>query len=528
MNLDKKQRTIVAVVGGLLLLLVAWRFVQAFSGGGSRARGRGGGTSRKIVVDTVKKDRLVLDYELVADVRSSQTVDVIAETTGRLEEVPFLEGDEVHKGDLVAKIDDADALANLYKVKSDLANARFTYYQLLSQRELTGVEASSQVTIAEADLNAARAGVEKNQAAYRAALTQGKTSVAQAAANLERAKANLRQAEVDFNQSKVKYERTLGLQRQGFVSRADVQDAYADVLSKHATVDARKAEVVAAQTEVDNSQEQAKRDAVSAKADILTARTQQASADASLDRAVAGTSRSRSFEQQLLAQQSLVDAAEAEFKGAELRLQDTSVRSPIDGYVSARRIDSGTVVNTGDVILTIQGRKEVWVVAALPQEIYSYVTKGASCKVKIDGMRDKLFEGYIFQKDSAVDPNSRQFNIRVKIDDPESTVKPGMFARVLLQLGPQDPQPLIPSAALLEPDDEQRTAKVYKVVDSKVQLVDIRFGRSDGERTLVREGLEPGDQVVVQTAFKLEEGQEVEAHQAEPSATPTPTSTESR
>ena len=456
-----------------------------------------------------------INYELVGDVKSSQTVDVVAKTTGLLEEVPFLEGDPVSKGDLLAKIDDAQALATLYKVKSDLANARFTYYQLKSQQDLTDVQASSQVTIAEADLKAAQAGVNKNKAVYNAALTQGKTTVAQAQANFEGAKANLRQAQVDFNQSKVKYERVQGLQRQGFVSRADVQDAYADVLSKHAAVDASKAQVRAAETEVSNSKEQAKRDAVSTQADILTAQTQRASALASLDEARAGTSRSRSFEQQLLAQRSLVEAAEAELQSAELGLKDTILVSPIDGFVSRRRLDPGTVVNFGDIILTVQSGKEVWVVAALPQEIYNYVQKGASCQVKIDGMRDRLFSGYIHQKDSTVDPDSRQFNIRVKIDDPEGDVKPGMFARVLLSLGPEGPQLLVPSSALFDRDDNRRTAKVYKVVDSRISIEEVAFGLSNGTETLIKEGLSAGDEVVIQTAFTLEDGQKVDAFHAD-------------
>ncbi|MCA9780233.1 MAG: efflux RND transporter periplasmic adaptor subunit, partial [Candidatus Eremiobacteraeota bacterium] len=336
------------------------------------------------------------------------------------------------------------------------------------------------------------------------------SSVAQAQANLAGAQSQARQAEVDFNQTKVQYERMLGLQRQGFVSTADVQDAYAEVLSSHAAVQARKADVKAAETMVDNAREQAKKDAVSAEADIQTSRHGAESARATVAEAQAGTSRSESFQQQLRAQQSLVEAAQAELQSAQLQVQDTSLESPVNGFVSQRQLDPGTLVNVGDVILTVQAGGEVWVVASLPQEIYNYVNKGASCQVKIDGLRDRNFEAYIFSKDSSINEVSRQFSIRVKIDDPDKMVKPGMFARVLLTLGPSGERLVVPTSALLNRNDEARTATAYKVVDGKVQVVNLELGPGDDDKTIVVKGLEDGDTVVVQTANPLTDGQEVD------------------
>lgn len=509
----------VTVIVALVALLVGWRFIQVLSGK-ARPTGRGGGTSRTVVVDQVRRGELRFDYEIVGNVESTQTVDVVARTAGVLEELPLLEGDEVKKGDLLARIDDAQALAAFYKFKGDLANARFTYHQLLSQRELTEVQASSGVAIAAAELDAARAGLEKSRSVYKATLTQGQSSVAQSQANLEKVKATLRQAVVDYNQSKTAYDRMLGLQRQGFVSRADLQDSYAEVLSKHAAVDAQRAEVAAAERAVINSREQARKDSVSARADILTSETRQTSASAALAEARAGTSKSLSFEQQLLAQKSLVEAAEAELKGAELALEDTTIESPITGFVSDRRLDPGAVAHVGDVIMTVQAGGEVWVVAALPQEVYSYVHKDTPCKVRVDGLRGRLFDAFIYRKDSAVDAASRQFNIRVKIEDAEGEVKPGMFARVLLSLGPDGPRLLAPSAALSRRDDEARTGIVYKVVEGKVQRTEVKFGPNDGPNTLITEGLQEGDLVVVQTAVPLKDGQEVKAERAKAKPAP--------
>jgi len=510
-------------IGGLVLLLVLWRFGTIFLGGhDGPITGRARGTSRKVAVDQTRYDQLKFNYEIVGNVESIQTVDVVARTSGILEEVEKLAGDPVKKGEVLVKIDDARAMAALYKAKSDLANAQFTYYQLQSQRELTDVQASSEVSIAKADLQTARAGVEKSQSVYEATVTQGEATVAQAQANLEGVKAQLRQAKVAFDQTKVAYDRFLTLQRKGFVSAADVQDAYAEVLSAHATVQARQADLKAAEKAVANARQQAKKERVSSRADIQTSRLAEASAQAGVDQAQAGTSRSQSFQQQLLAQQSLVEAAEAELQSAQLQVEDTTLRSPVDGFVSNRRLDPGTLVNVGDLILTVQAGEEVWVIASLPQEIYNYVEVGAKCQVKVDGLRNRLFDAYISSKDSAVDTASRQFNIRVKIDDPENEVKPGMFVRVLLTLGPDGDRLTVPTSALLNRNDVERTAQVYRVVDGRVEVVDVELGPSDREKALVRSGLEEGDVVVVQTAGSLRDGQEVETQSVTPRPELTP------
>ena len=526
------------IIGAVIVLLVLFRFGMIMLGKGGSSQGRARGTSSKVAVDKTRMDKLDFNYEVVGNVESVQTVDVVARTSGLIEDVNKLAGDPVQKGELLVKIDDARALAAVYKAQSDLANARFTYHQLQSQEELTRVQAESDVSIARADLSAAQAGVKKAESVYSATLTQGDATVAQARASLEGVRAQLRQATVAYNQTKVSYERYLTLQRQGFVSAADVQDSYAEVLSAHATMEARRADLQAAEKQVANAQQQARKDNVSSQADIQTSRLTAESARANVAKADAGISKSQSFQQQLLAQRSLVDAAQAELKTAELQLKDTELRSPVDGFVSERRLDPGTLVNVGDLIMTVQAGQEVWVVASLPQEIYNYVNRGASCEIKVDGLRNRNFQAYIYSKDAAVDAGSRQFNIRVKIDDPENEVKPGMFARVLLILGPEGKRLTVPTSALLNRDDTERTAQVYRVTNGKVEIVDVQLGPSDSEKALVQSGLEEGDTVVVQTARSLRDGQEVQTESVRvnepqpektlnvsPSPSPSPTST---
>lgn len=113
--------------------------------------------------------------------------------------------------------------------------------------------------------------------------------------------------------------------------------------------------------------------------------------------------------------------------------------------------------------------------APLAQELYPQVERGHECDISIDGLRNKVFRARVSSKDPAVDTASRQFNIRVKIYDPKGMVRPGMFARVHLELGSRDAQLTIPTAALQDKNDKQQSAVVYRVVNHQVQRANLRF-----------------------------------------------------
>lgn len=508
------------VVAAAFLGLVGYRVYQSVSkpGGKSGRRSRAGAAVPPVTVDKASMRRLQFQYDQVGNVESSQNVDIVAKSAGPILELLVRQGDPVQKGQVLVRVDPSQARANLLKKKSDLANAQFTYYQLQSQQQLTDVQASSGISIASADLQAAHANLDKTQQVYSATRTQGVTTITQAEAKLVGAKAQLRQSQVDFDTAKAKYERMLGLQRQGFASNADVQDTYRTLLSSNAAVDLQEANVRAAEKEVVNAGAQAKKDTVSAKADIDVSRLNEVSKHASLAEAEAGISKSAAFRQQLKAQESLVHAAEADLETAQLQLQDTVLRSPVNGFVSDRKLDVGAMASLGTAILTVQSGQQVWVVTSLPQEVFARVNKGHVCEVSIDGLRGQVFPGRVFSKDAAIDTATRQFNVRVTLEDQKHLVKPGMFARVKLQVGPPDPQLTIPNAALNDKDMEKRTATVYKVVDKQVQLVNVTYTRSDTKNTVITKGLADGDVVVTQSQGRLKNGQKVDPQsvQAEP------------
>lgn len=503
----KKALIAISVLFVLLASLVVWRLWQRAA---SPTAVRGEAPPALVAADPVTRKKLQFDLDQVGNVESQQNVDILSRTAGPITELVVREGDRVSKGQFLGRIDPSTAQAKLFKARSSLANARANYYEQLAQRQLTEVQTRSSVVIAAADANAAGSDVQKTKKVYVATQKQGRMTVAESRAKLVGAQAQQRQAQVDFDKAKSQYQRMLELQAQGFASNADLQDSYREVLAKHAARDLQKANVVAATRAVANAQSQADKDNTSAFSDIQTSRFTQASKRASLEEAQAGTAKTRAFEQRLASLQSLVDSATAELKTAELELDQTVLRSPVDGYVSARKLAEGQVTSIGNAILTVQSGGEVWVVAPLAQETYPLIERGHECKISIDGIRNKVFQGKVFAKDPAVDAASRQYNIRIKLYDPKAMVRPGMFARVHLELGSREPQLCVPTAALNDKNEKQQTAAVFRISGDKVQRVPIRYLWAGPSDTVLSTGLQEGDRVVTQTASVLTEGQKVQ------------------
>ena len=473
-----------------------------------------------VAVSIAQKRTVQWNFEPVGTVESRENVDISAKSAGRISAIYVRRGDKVKKGQVLVKIDADQARANLLKKRGDLANARFTYYQQLAQQEMTSVTATTGISKAQADLSAAAAGVDKSQHVYRATLTQGRAQIAQSQARLVGSQAQLRQALVDFEKAKVHYERMLELQRQGFSSAADSQDSYQDVLSKKAAVDRQRADVKSAQADVLNSNEQARKESSSAFAEIQTSRFNSVSKQASVAEARAGLAKNAAYQQQLQAQRALVASAQAELRSAELSLEEFNLRSPVDGYVSDRKLDVGALANAGSSILSVQSGGKPWVGTSLPQECYGEISIGQACRVAIDGVGTGDFAAHVISKDSAVDTASGQFNIRVQLEDAKLQAKPGMFARIRIDVGEVKDALTVPNEALHDKNDSSHTARVYQVVDHKIHVVPVVYNLGDSTYTTILKGLQGGEAIVVEAAGELKEGDTVRDQPAKPKPSP--------
>lgn len=227
--------------------------------------------------------------------------------------------------------------------------------------------------------------------------------------------------------------------------------------------------------------------------------------------------------QQRDTQESLVQQYEGTVKAdqvavdnAKLNLSYSRITAPVTGRVGLRQVDPGNYVTAGATtgIVVITQIQPISVLFTLPEDNVPAIMKrlqaGATLPVTaFDRTRARtLSTGTLTTVDNQIDVTTGTVKLRARFDNADQSLFPNQFVNVQLLVDTLSGVPLVPVAAV------QRGAPgtfVYIVnrQDSTVSVRPITLGPSDGVKTVVENGLNPGDVVVTEGADKLREGAKV-------------------
>lgn len=632
---------------------------------------------KPVSVASVQVRDIVQTYSAVGSVESPDNIDISPKVTGRIEAVAVTIGDNVRRGQMIARLDPSEVeaevrrqqasvaearyrlsqaqinsnpalvavLSEIRRQQAELVNAQNAYKQALAsdkaqhsgalanvndaagriknaqagvnseqatfnqakesyaeqiaaaQAAVTDAEgrvksAEAAIDSAEADYNQAKENYDKQVAAAQSNVTDVQGRVEAAEATISSAGADIRSAQADLDNAQTKYNRVYSLYKQAFIAAQEVDDARAVVKVAQANLDAKKqalesakaqkssalaqkqsaqkqadivvtkgkADIEVARTKV--AQARAARDSARAQqdaaekqasiartkgnadvevarskvaqaraaqdsaeaqrnaareqvkvigsksdVDIDAARTRVSQAQASLKEAQSNMALKSSSAQNLAALQAVVDAAEAELRAARSRLSDTVLTSPIDGVVTARKLDAGAVAAPGSTIVTVQSLRAVWVMFPVPEEISRQISVGQNVEVTFDAFPKRKFVSRISRINPAADMQSRQFSVRLVMDNPGNLIKPGMFARINLTTQRIQNAIVVPREAVQLKGDDATIVVVDK--NNETEKRDVKIGASDPQGYQITEGIEPGEKVVVMSSGPLKPGQEV-------------------
>lgn len=199
-----------------------------------------------------------------------------------------------------------------------------------------------------------------------------------------------------------------------------------------------------------------------------------------------------------------LDIRETSFKNM---LENTALLSPINGIVTARNYDNGDMYGGGSPVLTVEQITPVKLMINVSETYFTKIKKGAKAEVKIDVYENESFEGEITLVYPTIDVNTRTFPVEVKLRNQDMKVRPGMFARVVLDFGTLD-HVVVPDLAIVkQAGSGDRYVYVYK--NGKVSYDKVELGRRmDTEYELIS-GVENNAQVVVAGQARLANGVEV-------------------
>lgn len=238
-----------------------------------------------------------------------------------------------------------------------------------------------------------------------------------------------------------------------------------------------------------------------------------ASAKASYQLAVSNRDRIKALLKENVGTQSQLDdivakvrTTKAALDGASLNLERCIIRAPMEGVVNRIYIEKGQYVNTEDPVAEILELNRVKVVVGIPESDVDAVRRLEQFEVTIDALDSKVFQGVRYYLRNTTTNFARLYNLEIALDNSSGEILPDMFARVEI-VKTEVPDGLgIPLYALIT---KNKMNAVYVVDDGIARLKPVAVGIQDGWRVEVRQGLEPGDRVVVVGQRDIDDGEQV-------------------
>lgn len=200
-----------------------------------------------------------------------------------------------------------------------------------------------------------------------------------------------------------------------------------------------------------------------------------------------------------VAAQAQVETARSDLAMAELRLRYTQVLAPDDGVVTARTVSVGQIAQAGTEMLRLLRQSRVEWRAEVPESQMGRLHSGQ--QVSLRSAAGDAIAGTVRTVAPTVQTNNRTGLVYVDIT--RGSARPGMFARGTIEVG-RGPAALAPAAALVVQDGYSYLFLLGP--DNKVQRRAVQTGDVHGNEVVIREGVSPGDTVIVKGAGFLQDG----------------------
>ncbi|MEJ7609060.1 MAG: efflux RND transporter periplasmic adaptor subunit [Bryobacteraceae bacterium] len=175
--------------------------------------------------------------------------------------------------------------------------------------------------------------------------------------------------------------------------------------------------------------------------------------------------------------------------------------SPASGIVLQRKATPGSVVNTGDEILSMSDTRSLWMIASANELDLARLRPGQAVRIEVRAYPDREFNGRILKLGEQLDATTRTLQIRILVPNTQGLLKPEMYATASLQEGPLRTVLLLPDAAIQ--DINGIPAVFVRRSPTEFEPRTVEIGRHVSGETEIVKGLNPGDTVVVQGSFLL-------------------------
>ncbi len=328
---------------------------------------------------------------------------VAAKTSGRIREIRVREGDNLKSGDVIAVLDEEQAVA---REQQAVAAAH--------EAETRVTRSQEQIAVLQEQLKQANITVEQARQDAQGRVRQAEAQVATAEANLSQAQAAYEQAHYDV-------EKFTRLARSGDVSDRQREQAHTTAEAQAAVVESAKKQVAAARGALTAAQANLKNPPIRAsQAAAIQKQIGQAQSD-------------------VAAAQADADRARAQLKESQANRADLTIVAPFDGTIATRAAEPGEVVTPGSAIVTMVDLSKIYLRGFVPEGDIARVKLGQPARLYLDSDPKRPIDATVSRVDpeASFTPENTYFRdervkqvvgVKLLITNPNGAAKPGMPA----------------------------------------------------------------------------------------------------
>ena len=324
----------------------------------------------------------------------------------------------------------------------------------------------------EALIAQAEAEVKQAQSAVVAANAAAQT----AQSRIKEMEAGISRAEADHERWKSEHARIKDLAEKGSVTKKLEEETYSQLRSAEATT-----------REVSAKAESTRTASYEAQANVGKAEADQGAAEARLR------------------------VAKADLAHAKTMLAYTQIKSPYDGTVTRRNVDTGHFVrpantDAAEPLMVVAQTDKVRIFVNVPEMEAPYVDAGDPAKIRVQALTASEFDAAVVRSSWSLQESNRSLRAEIDVPNPHGIMRPGMYAMATIKLEERENAIVLPATAIVR--DAAGTACMV-VDDGKIARCPVELGLRSGGEIEILSGIEESQMVVLKQLEALKPGQSV-------------------
>ena len=186
-------------------------------------------------------------------------------------------------------------------------------------------------------------------------------------------------------------------------------------------------------------------------------------------------------------------------------LENTYLRSPINGVVTARNYDQGDMYSMTMPIFVVEQITPVKMLINLSESLFTQVHQGMEFKIEVDAYPNDVFKGKVNLIYPTVSATTHTFPVEIVSQNTDQRLRPGMFARVTANFGVNH-HIVVPDGAVVKQQGSGEHFIYVLNADNTVTYTKVELGRRLGSRYEIVSGIDEGDMIVTEGQARLKNG----------------------